>query len=344
VRRRHLERALEILVHGDVSQLSARWRRRALGVHRRAARWRHAAGVQGFGIALRETDGRPRRELVLRVYVRRKRPRPHLRHPVPRLIAVPGIPGRVRTDVAPVGELRLQRYVQPARPAFPGVDIGHVAGGNGTLGALVRRLGDGALCLLSNAHVLLPAPVAKLGDPIVQPSTLHGGGRPVALVEAAVPHVFSSDGFPNLVDAALARIVDPADVVAAIPDIGVPRGVRRDIPAGLPVRKTGAATGYTASVVLDPRASLALRYRRPDGRMGRVGFRDQVVCRVFTEGGDSGALVVDTEGFAVGLHVAGSGTISVFSRIDVVLDQLGAALVTGDGPTADRLPGAGAGR
>jgi len=65
--------------------------------------------------------------------------------------------------------------------------------------------------------------------------------------------------------------------------------------------------------------------------VGAVGYVDQVLCTRYSEGGDSGSLVLEeATDKAVGLHFAGSLNGSIFSPISVVLKMLGADLVVTD--------------
>jgi hypothetical protein len=82
-------------------------------------------------------------------------------------------------------------------------------------------------------------------------------------------------------------------------------------------------------IVRDVNYRTAIRYRRPTPphRRARVGFRDQVLCSRYTDGGDSGSIVLNEQNEAVGLHFAGSPSTSIFNRISPVLQALGVQLV-----------------
>ena len=58
------------------------------------------------------------------------------------------------------------------------------------------------------------------------------------------------------------------------------------------------------------------------GRYGRRGLADQVVTTHMAEPGDSGSVVPNEQGQVVGLLSAGSDTVSIFARIQNVLDLL----------------------
>lgn len=329
MRQRHLKKALKVLVHGAVEEVPVKHRAGASKAHSRSDRWRRSGGIQGFGIGRRMTEGKKHRDLVLKVYVVSKLPRHELKHPVPRTVSIPGIKGRIRTDVEEIGVLRLQAPSDRERPARPGVGLSHPRATSGTLGCLVRRKGSQDLYILSNSHVIADSGLGQPGDPIYQPSTQHGGGASdvIALLEDAVKFIFSDGGYPNLADAAIAKVSNPADVDPAIKSIGVPQGVSTELQEGLPVQMTGSVSGHTIGVVKDPDFVAELYYKTAGGGASRVGFREQVMCERFTVEGDSGALVLNMDGEAVGLHFAGSDSVSIFNRIDAVLDALDIELV-----------------
>jgi hypothetical protein len=324
MRRRHIEKALNVLIHGEVGEVSAKHRAAASKAHSRSKRWRQSAGIQGFGIGQRMTEGKKRRDLVLKVYVASKRPRHEIEHPVPRTISITGIEGRIRTDVEEIGVLRLQAAGDRERPAHPGVGLSHPQAASGTFGCLVRRNGSPDLYILSNSHVIANSGLGHRGDPIHQPSAQYGGGPGdvIAVLEDSVRLIFSDAGYPNLVDAAIAKVLNPADVEPTLKSIGVPRGVSTKIEEGMSVQMTGSVSGHVTGVVKNPDFVAELWYENTEGGASRVGFRKQVLCEPFTVDGDSGALVLNMEGEAVGIHFAGSDLVSIFNPISFVLDVL----------------------
>jgi hypothetical protein len=324
VNRKRVHEALRVIVYGEVNHVPQGKRDAALTAHEKSMVWRRGSGIRGFGIATREKKGRKTREVVLKVYVNRKKARGKLARPVPRSLDVPGVGKKIPTDVVAIGRLRPQKFVARLRPACPGLAISHESGTTGTLGCLVRGQ-DGTLYILSNMHVLAPPPAAKQHDPIVQPSHQHGGGAPdvIATLETWLPLVHTAQNFPNVADAALARVLDPQQVVAAVQQLGGPVGVSGEIEEDMPVQKVGCVSGLTQGIVLDAFYNAELPY---GGR--RAGFRDQVLCTRFTDDGDSGALVLNMTGEAIGLHFAGSDTVSVFTRLGAILQALKVDLVT----------------
>ncbi|MDQ6860244.1 MAG: S1 family peptidase, partial [Verrucomicrobiota bacterium] len=142
-----------------------------------------------------------------------------------------------------------------------------------------------------------------------------------------VPFQFTATTFPNLVDAALAK-VRRQDVTSAIRLIGVPKGVSTVLRRGMQVQKTGRTTDHTFGIIKDINLRSSMTYKKPGGGTGRAGFFDQVLCTRYTAGGDSGSAVLNMSGKVVGLHYAGSPTTSLFNKIARVRAALGIEIVT----------------
>ncbi len=300
--------------------------RRAAGrAHRKAMPWVYARGVQGLGIGAKESDGHVSDDLSLKVYVDRKRPLSQVKQPVPRYVETPAA-GKLRTDVEEIGQLESELFTSRVRPAMPGCGLGHVKVTVGTFGCLVKRRGDAkTLYVLSNSHVLANSGNAKVGDKIIQGGKSDGGAPPADVIGTLadfVPFDFATDGFPNLVDAAIAKVAKK-DVVTAIRVLGhKPKGVSSYVRRGMHVQKVGRTTDHTLGIIKDIDFRLRIRYRAPDGKKRRAGLRDQVLCSRYTAGGDSGAAVLNHAGKLIGLHFAGSPSSSVFNKIDNVLAAL----------------------
>lgn len=125
----------------------------------------------------------------------------------------------------------------------------------------------------------------------------------------------------NLVDAALARPLDPGIFLDPIRSIGTITGT---MPAALGqrVRKSGRTTDYTESTVALLNATVNVNYNTSRGKR-TARFTNQVICDPFSEGGDSGSLIVDLNSAnAVGLLFAGSPLATIFTPIDAVLNAL----------------------
>jgi hypothetical protein len=240
----------------------------------------------------------------------------------------------IRSRAAAVPWYRLNQ-----RPLLIGTSIGHVDVTAGTLGAFVTRAG--AVGVLSNNHVLANENSAKTGDWVLQRG-MFDGGRAADRV-ARLRHVVRlTKSRPNLVDAAIARIERGVDHdPATLRDLVGGRarrlsGVATDaVEEGDMVYKIGRTTGPTKGRVtafeLD---NIVVRFT-----IGNLQFDDQIEIegagdRSFSDGGDSGALIVNSRMEAVGLLFAGGDTggsnglgLTYANPIATVLERLDAALM-----------------
>jgi hypothetical protein len=273
--------------------------------------------VVGIGYGAKTVDGQLTADIALRVYVRTKLARRHLS---PYELIPDEVNGCV-TDVVPVGDV-----VAFVRPVRGGASIGHPDTTAGTLGCLLRRDGDGDVYILSNNHVLANVNQAALGDPILEPGPADGGTSPIA--ELADFEAIKLWGGANEIDAAIARVLHPGDV---LPDIEVIGHVRNPpVPAALyqSVRKHGRTTKHTVGVISDLSADLWVRVLPQqqawfEGQLSVVGTGGQ-----FSQPGDSGSLVVDGVSLApVGLLFAGGRDQTFLNPIDPVLVRFDATII-----------------
>ena len=277
--------------------------------------------------------------------------------PDSRLATRDRVPGEIQgipTDVVETGPLRaLLARTDRWRPAPGGVSIGHPAITAGTLGCLVRKTGE--TLILSNNHVLAAENAAAIGDPILQPGTYDGGRDPadrIAVLQEFVPIQFLSPGpsdcplargvatlanllaraagsrtrlqavrileAENMVDAALARPVNPADLSPEILELG-PITAIGTAGLGTAVKKSGRTTAVTSGEILQVDVTADISYGA--GRTAR--FTDQLIAGSMSSGGDSGSAVLDAENRLVGLLFAGSDTTTVINPIEHVVAALG---------------------
>ena len=272
----------------------------------------------GYGIpedAMASGSAKP----VVRVYVRKKRPRRELSLSE----IVPATVDGTRTDVIEVGDVRAYR------PVFCGVSCGHHLITAGTLGCLVRAAGaaDAARYILSNNHVLADSNNATPGDDILEPGPIDGGdpAMPIAELTRFKPIRFGGPG--NFMDAAIAELLDPNDVRPDILQIG--RVASPTAPAQIyqSVRKHGRTTRHTLGVVVDISADINVGYgnqaARFDDQIGIIGVQGP-----FSQGGDSGSMIVDAVSLQpVALLFAGSDVQTFGNPIDLVLDEFQVEIV-----------------
>lgn len=125
----------------------------------------------------------------------------------------------------------------------------------------------------------------------------------------------------NLVDAALAKTVDPGLVKPEIHLIGAPAGLH-DLELADRVQKTGRTTALTRGAVEQVAATVTVDY----GDKGSATFEDQLIIRGeagdFSAAGDSGSAVEDEQRRIGGLLFAGGEGITVVNRISHVVALL----------------------
>jgi len=260
------------------------------------------------------------------------------------------------TDVVQTGIIRaLQSPTDKIRPAPGGVSIGHKDITAGTLGCLVKK--NDQIFILSNNHVLANSNQAEIGDPILQPGPYDGGSYPddhIANLEEFVPVEFigldsdcpfaiattsflngiatllgshirmkaiNQQAVDNLVDAAIARPLNPSDVSDEILEIGTIQG-SAEAELGMAIKKSGRTTGLTTGVVEQVDVSVNVQYGE-----GKIAlFTDQLMAGAMSQGGDSGSAVLDDTNRLVGLLFAGSDTTTVINRIENVFSLLGVSV------------------
>ena len=329
--KRNILLALDFLTQGQEAPVKESLKKEAVALQKASKPWTAGPGIQGLGISYKTTENERLKDLVLKVYVEKKLPKSKCKNLVPSKVTVGSLDGDIDTDVEEIGLVAKESNTGRVRPAIPGFGVGHVDVTVGTFGCLVRKNNNTrTLYMLSNSHVLANEGVAQKGDTIIQPGDYDGGKDPddkIAVLDDWVPFQFTDLSYPNLVDAAIAK-VKKSDVTSAIRIIGVPNGVSNIVRIGTKVQKTGRTTDYTTGVVTDVNYRLALNFLKPGGGSGRVGLQDQVLCTRYTAGGDSGSAVVNMGGNVVGLHFAGSPSTSIFNKIQHVLDLLDIHIVT----------------
>ena len=227
------------------------------------------------------------------------------------------------------------------RPLLIGASIGHFRVTAGTLGAFVAK--GNRHFVLSNNHVLANEDDAASGDWILQRAKLDGGRQPGDRVARLRHWIKLNKRAANFVDAALGAIEDGIDLDPTLLQ-GI-AGTRNRRLAGLgpevvdegdTVRKVGRTTGVTRGRVtafdLD---NVVVGYD-----VGNVRFDGQIEIEgsgrsPFSDGGDSGSLIVNRGMEAVALLFAGSEVggrnglgLTYANPIHRVLDDLRATLLS----------------
>ncbi len=150
---------------------------------------------------------------------------------------------------------------------------------------------------------------------------MDGGTNPIAELDDFIPLKF--DDSINRVDAAIARVLAPKDVLSTIRGIGTFPGAPMEAAVYESVRKSGRTTLHTVGVVKDISADIRIRYGAQTALFEEL-LAIQGLGGPFSDNGDSGALVVDgVTRKAVGLLIGGGIGASFACSIEAVLDSLG---------------------
>jgi S1-C subfamily serine protease len=203
-------------------------------------------------------------------------------------------------------------YQRNTRPLLIGASVGHVKITAGTLSGFVKRAS--AVYLLSNNHVLANEDRAKAGDWIIQRARFDGGKHPADDVARLKYWIRLKKSETNFVDAALGAIEQGITYDANVLT-GLVNGKDRKlagigpefIDEGDVVYKVGRTTGATKGRVtafdLD---NVVINYD-----IGNLRFDGQIEIEgtgqgPFSDGGDSGSLIVNADMQAIALLFAGS--------------------------------------
>lgn len=240
-------------------------------------------------------------------------------------------------DVRLIGTVFALAARRERSPVVPGASIGHPAVTAGTLGCLVADP-DHRVGVLSNNHVLADTDRAAIGDPILSPGPLDGGGPddrigrlrafvPLSVrrneVDAAVALLDAvADGADNRVDGV--RLTAPLDDDEIADLVGVTDQVRKH------GRTTGLTAGTVTAVELD---GVAVGYDTGTFVFDRNIEIQGTRGAPFSRGGDSGSVVHTRQGHGVGLLYAGSelpedcGGTTYANPLHLALSALGVRLL-----------------
>ncbi len=218
---------------------------------------------------------------------------------------------RGEVDVRYIGRVMKQAapwHQQRNRPLRIGGSIGHFKITAGTLGCFVRGREDDSPLILSNNHVLANENRAKKGDAILQPGRFDDGQNPKDGVGTLLSFVKLKRIGANLVDCAIAGLKSGTEhdhrkltglgKLAGVGDVVIDEGAA----VGKVGRTTGVTHGRVTAFELD---NVVVGYD-----IGELRFDNQIEIEgagnaPFSQGGDSGSLIVDAERRAVALLFAG---------------------------------------
>ncbi len=285
--------------------------------------------IVGWGIGIKPDKD----EEILLVYIEESSPDPE----------IPPQFGELSTDTIKVSQPTTHSNLNPTerhRPVPGGCSIGHPLIEAGTLGCLVER--DGNHYILSNNHVIAATNRAVVGDPVVQPGPCYGGSPPedtIAFLEPYQSIDFSLDrSNPNRIDAAIAKVeqqVLPEIICIGIP-YSTPLSCYTPFLPGQPVQKYGQTTRRTTGVVQAIDVAVQMTYD-VENQQCTAFFDGQIVivgdnALPFSEPGDSGSLIVDSEwqkpiGLLFGGSNNGEQKVTYANPIEPILEHYDVTIV-----------------
>ncbi|HVQ38948.1 MAG TPA: hypothetical protein VMS31_15525 [Pyrinomonadaceae bacterium] len=245
-------------------------------------------------------------------------------------------------DIKYVGKiLKLETAAQlqkRRRPLVIGCSIGHFKITAGTLGCFVRDRTTGETLILSNNHVLANENNAAAGDAIIQPGDVDGGKKSTDTIGALRSFVRLKKTGTNFVDCAVASIKNGIKFnQQKLGTFGKLAGLGLEVVVdGTEVRKVGRTTGQTKGRV----TAFELDNVVVEYDIGNIKFDDQIEIegagsKSFSDGGDSGSLIIDKDRGAVALLFAGGDQggsnnkgLTYGNPIRAVLDALKVDLLT----------------
>lgn len=227
------------------------------------------------------------------------------------------------------------------RPAPIGFSVGHPAITAGTIGARVKD-GSGRVFILSNNHVLANMNSTQPDASALQPGPIDGGSDPADRIGGLYdfePLKLGIGGYgtvppANYIDAAIA-LSSPEQLSNSTPTdgYGIPNsGIMADADGNLwidntalllqaQVQKYGRTTLLTQGTITEVNVTLDVCYDIFCFSVGRFYDQIAICCSGFSGGGDSGSLIVSSDGTRrpVALLFAGGGNRTFGNRIDRVL-------------------------
>jgi hypothetical protein len=178
--------------------------------------------------------------------------------------------------------------------------------------------------ILSCNHILSVNGRVPQNTRIVSGAPCGPGKKPLPIATFLGEGYFVEIGTdPNPVDCALARLKTKAPPPTNAVKLGSPQ-------PGTTVTKVGAASGTTHGIIVDTHADVSVDYS-----FGTFRFNDQILIKgivdngqqtEFAVDGDSGAIVVDSAGAAIGMVFAEAGEYAVACPLTKVFRKLGETL------------------
>ncbi|CAG7840453.1 hypothetical protein Z959_05380 [Clostridium novyi B str. ATCC 27606] len=240
---------------------------------------------------------------------------------------IPNFYKGIETDVNQCEMPVYNSLTSKIRPVVNGYSVGNILSNiSGTAGCLVA---DRYVYILSSNHILALNNQAPIGSIILQPGTQDGGKAGEDIIghlDRFIPIAFVERGKQpeNVVDCALCKITRKSLALPIIAFVGNPKGVALPI-LNENVKKIGRTTEKTTGKV----KYLFGTFEVDCLYVSKIAiFKNQIATTKMAEPGDSGALLLNSKDYALGLLLGSSNNIVLFNPIQQVLDRLNVKLVT----------------
>jgi hypothetical protein len=309
-----------------VSRDAARDRRRSEG-------WGWHENVIGIGMSWKCVNGQMLADdCCLTFYVLRKEPKRRLlpKQRIPSTLELDSASASITTDVVALPGRCVAHGVR-VRPLRSRAEVGHLRGGLGTLGLVVRKIGTTSPLALSCSHVIARSgDVAGFGRSVEQPA--GASGETVGTLTDDFSKL-RSDTLATF-DVALATLSAPV-ATGIVGSAVVPRTFST-MAAGdfVPRRRTvlfGATSGPVPGKIAASPATFDIA--EMPFVTGHVEFSGLVAYETRSAKGDSGGLVMSgepgEESMVLGIHTAGrsDGQMGLFQPIGPIMKKFGLELV-----------------
>ncbi|KEI00925.1 hypothetical protein IRP63_04210 [Clostridium botulinum] len=278
--------------------------------------------VVGIGLGYKITNGFCTHKKCIKVFVKSKISSNSLSNET----LIPQSYEGIETDITSTGIFESSSFTSRIRPVLGGYSVGpRTIPQSGTAGCLVRNGTD--YYLLSTNHVLTDENTVPLGTTIVQPG-INDGGRAsrdaIGKLSKFIPliHITPTTRPENFVDCAIAKLSRRSILSPNIAVIGKLNGTHPPILESH-VEKSGRTSELTLGQITSLGTTIKVNLPR-----GQCLFKHQIIATKMSEKGDSGAILVDSNNFAIGLLIGSSTCNSIFNPIDSVLHSLNVTLVT----------------
>lgn len=279
--------------------------------------------VVGIALGYKIKNGFNTLEKCIKVFVSKKLPLNQLSSKD----IIPTTYKNVKTDVIESGILHLTSLTTKIRPALGGYSAGPPSVNYiGSLGCLVTDFTN--YYILGNNHIFANSNLLPLRTPILQPAPSDNkttSDNIIAELYKFIPidlSPYTIHNINNTVDCALGKISNQSIVSSKIAFIGSPRGLTAP-KLNLKVQKVGCISELTTGKITDLNGTFEMNFHDQF-----IIFKNQIITTPMATNGDSGAVLLDKNRYALGLLMSGNDSMCIYNNLELVLNQLNVKLVT----------------